>query len=116
MPASIRIDQTHPRYEEVYAQWERNNCSSQFDMIVYDDDGNAEGGVIFHVLETDGEVCFFQRASDVATDIPGPEDESKIDPGWAFASVNYRGEYTRPSREGPPKLRAERLPNKLILE
>lgn len=111
-----RIEPTHPRYDEIYTQWEHNGSPGQFDMIIYDDTPDAQGGALFRAMTLGGVVYFFQEASEQATEIPGPEDKSRLDPHWSFASIRYRGEYAVRSSGGMPGLRYQKLINDLSLE
>lgn len=112
----IRIEPTHPYYDQIYTAWELNGSPGQFDMILYDDSDPpaAIGGAIFRAMTLGGVVLFWQEASERATLIP--ENDSKLKPHWSFASIRYRGLYTVPKREGAPGIRYEKLVNNLMLE
>jgi len=113
---SIRIDPTHSRYDEIYAAWEDNSSPGQFDMLIRDDSDPPEviGGSLFRAAVIEGTLYFWQEAGEEDTDIP--EGKGKINPGWSFASIRYRGEYTVRSRRGIPGLRFQKLINNFPLE
>ena len=113
----IRIDPTHTRYDEIYAAWEANSSPGQFDMLIWDESNPPEviGGSIFRAAVIEGTLYFWQEAGDEST--PIPEGKSgKIDPGWSFASMRYRGEYTVRRRNGFPGLQYQKLINQFPLE
>lgn len=108
----FEIKSADARYAQVYAAWELNGTSSQFDTLFDDDSGENEGGALIRVYILDGEPHFFQEASLEETTIPVGAN-GKVDPGWAFINDFSRGMHGVPTAEGLPGLRSDHLPNKL---
>jgi hypothetical protein len=113
--AGVKIDSSHSRYAEIFAAWEENGYPSQFDMILYNENGDAEGGAIFRARQMGDDVIFWMSASERSTYIDN-ENDRPIRPHWSFASVRYRGLFIRRRRNQAPKIRYEKLVNNLILE